>query len=59
MNNMKSFKQFYEDTPVNAVGSDGGIDFNPTGKKLKKFIKVDRRLRYDASKIYRRAQGPK
>ncbi len=59
MNTMKSFKQFFEDAPTNAVGSDGGVDMNPTGKKVKKFIKVDRRSRWDTSKLYRRAKGPK
>jgi len=44
-----------EDAPVNAVGTDGGVDLNPTGRP----VKMDRRSRWDVSKLFRRANGPK
>jgi len=44
-----------EDTPVNAVGTDGGVDLNPTGRS----VKMDRRSRWDINKLFRRANGPK
>ena len=44
-----------EDAPVNAVGTDGGVDLNPTGRS----VKMDRRSRWDVSKLFRRANGPK
>ena len=59
MKSIKTFKQFAEEAPVNAVGSDGGIDLNPTGKKMRLFNKIDRRSRWDVSKLYKRAKGTK
>lgn len=55
MSILKSFKEFMEDAPVNAVGTDGGIDLNPTGKPRK----MDRRSRWDVNKMFRRAEGVK
>lgn len=56
MSVLKSFKQYMdEDAPVNAVGTDGGIDLNPNGKPKK----MDRRSKWDVTKMFRRAEGVK
>jgi len=52
---MKSFKKYVEDAPLNAVGTDGGIDLNPTGKPKK----IDRRSKWDVTQLFRRANGLK
>jgi hypothetical protein len=56
---MKSFKDYCkEEAPTNAVGTDSGIDLNPTGKNKKPFYKkMDRRSRWNISKLYKKSKG--
>jgi len=56
---MKSFKDYCkEEAPTNAVGADSGIDLNLTGKNKKPFYKkMDRRSRWDISKLYKKSKG--
>jgi hypothetical protein len=53
---IKTFKDFQkEEAPTNSTGT--GIDMNPTGKKRRLFNKIDRRSKWDVSKLYKRAKG--
>ena len=52
----KSFKEYLmdEEAPTNAVAG-GGVDLAPTGRSVMR--KMDRRSRWDISKMYKRSLG--